>query len=232
MRRPLLIAILGCAAFFAAASPALASKYVLSVMQDDNRLLYSNASTRDGALRRMKSLGVDAVRATVLWDAVAPKRKIRNGQKPGSYRASTWDRYDGLVRSAGRMGIQVYFDVTPPGPRWTQSKANDPANQRAWKPNIRQFGRFFQAVARRFNGTYHDENEGRGVLPRVSWWGIGNEPNQGGWIMPQAQKLHGHIVPLSPAVYRDILIAGANALIRTGHGFDTINMGETAPLGV
>jgi hypothetical protein len=136
------------------------------------------------------------------------------------------------VRAAQAFGIQVYFDVTFPGPRWTQSKANDPANQRTWKPNARQFGRFFQAVARRFSGSYHDENEGKGVLPRVSWWGIGNEPNQGGWLMPQTRKIGGHLVPTSPGIYRDLLVAGANALIRTGHGGDTVNFGETAPLGV
>ena len=231
MRRPLLTAIIACAAFFAVAAPALASKLVISTMQDDNRLLYSSGATRDGALRRMKALGVDAVRATVLWDAVAPKRKIRNGQDPRSYKPWTWDKYDGLVRSAQALGIMVYLDVTPPGPRWTQSKANDPANQRAWKPNIREFGRFFKAVAHRYDGTYHDENQGKGVLPRVSWWGIGNEPNQGGWIMPQVQKIHGHLVPLSPGIYRNILVAGAKALIATHHGDDLINMGETAPLG-
>src|SRR3954468_5533341 len=50
--------------------------------------------------------------------------------------------------------------------------------------------------------------------------------------MPQARKIGGHIAPTSPAIYRDLLGAGANALIKTGHGADTINMGETAPLGV
>jgi hypothetical protein len=122
--------------------------------------------------------------------------------------------------------------LTFPGPRWTQPKATDPPNQRTWMPNAREFARFYQAVAKRYSGSYHDENEGKGVLPRVSWWGIGNEPNQGGWLMPQTRKIGGHLVPTSPAIYRDLLIAGANALIRTGHGMDTINMGETAPLGV
>jgi aryl-phospho-beta-D-glucosidase BglC (GH1 family) len=205
---------------------------MLSVMQDDNQLIYSSADNRRVALNRMKLMGVDAVRVSILWDAVAPKKKIRNGADPKAYRAANWDKYDDLVREAQIRGIGVYFDITPPGPRWTQAKANDPANQRAWKPDTRQFGRFYQAVAKRYSGSYNDENQGNGVLPRVTWWGIGNEPNQGGWLMPQARKIGRHIVPTSPAIYRDMLIAGASALIRTGHGSDTINMGETAPLGV
>lgn len=205
---------------------------MLSVMQDDNQLIYSSAANRTVALNRMKAMGVDAVRVSVLWNAVAGKKKPRNGADPKAYRVANWDKYDDLVRAAQAYGIQVYFDVTPPGPRWSQAKANDPANQRTWKPNTRQFEKFYEAVATRYSGSYHDENEGHSILPRVSWWGIGNEPNQGGWLMPQAQRIGGHIVPTSPALYRDLLVAGARALIRTGHGQDTINMGETAPLGV
>src|SRR4051794_36812558 len=232
MRRPLLASIFVLAAMAGITSQAQAAKFMFSVMQDDNQLIYSSADNRNVALNRMKLMGVDAVRVSVLWDAVAPKKKIKNGADPKAYRAANWDKYDDLARAAEIRGISVYFDVTPPGPRWTQAKANDPANQRAWKPDMRQFGRFYQAVAKRFDGTYHDENEGNGVLPRVSWWGIGNEPNQGGWLMPQARKIGGHLVPTSPGIYRDMLLAGANALIRTGHSKDTINMGETAPLGV
>jgi hypothetical protein len=232
MRRYLLAPALAVALICAMATQAHAAAFELSVMQDDNYLIYSNAESRNIALNRMRAMGVDAVRVSVLWDAVAPRKKLRNGADPKAYRAANWDKYDDLVRTAQLYGIQVYFDVTFPGPRWTQHRANDPANQRAWKPNTRQFGRFFQAVAKRFTGSYHDENQGNGTLPRVSWWGIGNEPNQGGWLMPQSRRIRGRLVPQSPAIYRDLLIAGANALISTGHGADTINMGETAPLGV
>src|SRR3954452_25110278 len=231
MRRPLLASIFVLAAMAGITSQAQAAKFMFSVMQDDNQLIYSSADNRNVALNRMKLMGVDAVRVSVLWDAVAPRKKPRNGADPKAYRAANWDKFDDLVRAAQIRGISVYFDVTPPGPRWSQAKANDPANQRAWRPNTRQFGRFYQAVAKRFDGTYHDENEDKGVLPRVSWWGIGNEPNQGGWLMPQARKIGGHLVPTSPGIYRDMLLAGADALIRTGHSKDTINMGETAPLG-
>jgi hypothetical protein len=232
MRRPLLVLTLACTALTGWAADAHAAKFMVSVMQDDNQLIYSSAQNRDVALRRMKLLGVDAIRVTVLWDAVAPRKKPKNGADPKAYRAANWDKFDDVARAAQGYGLQVYFDVTPPGPRWSQAKANDPANQRAWKPNVNEFKRFYTAVGKRFTGSYHDENQGKGVLPKVSWWGIGNEPNQGGWLMPQAQKIGRHIVPTSPGVYRSLLVAGAKALIASGHQDDTINMGETAPLGV
>src|SRR3954452_16490047 len=232
MKRHLLVLALAVSALAGMTSQAHAAKYMLNVMQDDNQLIYSSAQNRQVALNRMKVMGVDAVRVSLLWDAVAPKKKIKNGADPKAYRAANWDKYDDLAREAQARGIGVYFDITPPGPRWTQARANDPANQRTWKPDMRQFGRFVQAVGKRYSGTYKDENEDKGTLPRVTWWGVGNEPNQGGWLMPQARKIGGHIVPTSPAIYRDMLVAGAGALIRSGHAQDTINMGETAPLGV
>jgi hypothetical protein len=231
MRRPALALFLALSAVLGTAAQAHAASFEMSVMQDDDQLIYSSAANRQVALNRMEAMGVDAVRVTVLWNAVAGKKKPKNGANPKAYRAANWDKYDDLVRAAGAHGIKVYFDVTPPGPRWSQAKATTPAYQRSWKPNAAQFERFYEAVATRFSGSYHDENEGKGVLPRVSWWGIGNEPNQPGWLMPQSQKIHGHLVPTSPVLYRQLLIAGATALVRTGHGDDTINMGETAPIG-
>src|SRR3954449_8381549 len=178
MYRPLIAIALILASLAGSTSQAQASKFELSVMQDDNLLIYSSAQNRVYALNKMKALGLDAVRVSVLWDAVAPKHKLRNGADPKAYRAANWDKYDDLAREAAARGIGVYFDVTPPGPRWTQAKANDPANQRTGNPDMRQFGRFVQAVGKRYSGTYKDENEDKGTLPRVTWWGVGNQTNQ------------------------------------------------------
>ena len=216
----------------AVAQPAFGAKFMVSVMQDDNQLVYGTAAMRDNAMRRMRALGVDAVRVTVLWEAVAPNRRPRNPRDPKSYPPSRWDRYDDVVRAGARFGVGVYFDVTPPGPRWAHARAPDPANRRTWRPSPREFGRFMQAVGRRYNGQWRDENQTRGQLPRVAWWGIANEPNQGGWLTPQARKIRGRIVPESPHWYRKLLVAGADGLLRSGHGDDLIQIGETAPLGV
>jgi len=70
-------------------------------------------------------------------------------------------------------------------------------------------------------------------LPRVSSWSIWNEPNQPGWLTPQwAPDTAGHLVERSPALYRSLINAGYSALLATGHGSDTILIGETAPKGL
>ncbi|HET6868958.1 MAG TPA: hypothetical protein VFH80_23805, partial [Solirubrobacteraceae bacterium] len=61
-------------------------------------------------------------------------------------------------------------------------------------------------------------------LPRVSFWEIWNEPNFGGDLAPQAIK--GSSVPTSPVMYRTLLDAGWRGLQGTGHGRDTIVIGN------
>lgn len=206
-----------------------------SVMQDDNQVVYGSARHRDQALDYMKVLGVDAVRVTVLWQAIAPARKPRKSTAlPSAYPRRNWDRYDELVKAANARGLIVYFSVTGPGPRWAHATSPDRANQRTWKPNARHFGNFVRALGKRYSGEYKDENAGRAVLPRVTWWGVFNEPNQGGWLTPQAQQVRGvrGWTPTSPALYRNLLVEGVRGLISTEHADDVVFMGETAPLGV
>jgi hypothetical protein len=69
-------------------------------------------------------------------------------------------------------------------------------------------------------------------LPRVSSWSIWNEPNQPGWLTPQWANSAGHLVERSPALYRGLVDAGYASLLSTGHGSDTILIGETAPKGL
>lgn len=227
------LALAGLCVLAAPPPGAEAAKFMVSIMQDDNQLIHGTGLQREAALTRMQSLGVDAVRVTVLWDLVAPRRRPRNGASPRSYRASRWDRYDSLVRSAADRGIHVYFNVTAPGPRWAHARSRDPSNRRTWKPSAREFGRFMEAVAIRYSGTYRDESTGGMLLPRVWWWSLFNEPNQGGWLTPQARRSRraGGVIPTSPALYRRLVAAGVRALIRTGHADDLVLIGETAPLG-
>lgn len=219
---------------------ARASTDQLSIMMDDDLLVYRDDATRDDALRRMKSLGVDTVRVTVLWSSVAenalktPARTKRfkklGAANPKAYLSSTWDRYDRLVRSANALGIQTYFDVTGPGPAFAHAKPPKKYKKDApwWRPKPREFYKFVQAVGKRFSGSYRDENDGRQLIPRVSFWALWNEPNQGGWLRPQ--WLGGK--PVSPQLYRDLYQFGHRALVSTGHGQDTILVGETAPRSV
>ncbi|MBA3747578.1 MAG: hypothetical protein H0W96_08825, partial [Solirubrobacterales bacterium] len=232
---------------------AQASPAQTSIMMDDDLLLYRNDDTAAKALVGMKKLGVDTVRVTVLWKVVAeharPSKaeiaKLKGSAKenarkqarrfkavnPSTYPRRNWDRFDNLVRSARNVGIKIYFNVTGPGPAWAH--ATPPAAPRSlrasWKPRHAAFKQFVTAVGRRFDGNYRDENGDRGVLPRVSFWSLWNEPNQAGWLAPQWENG----VPAAPAIYRKLHQYGYRGLLASGHhtGNDIILMGETAPLG-
>ena len=69
--------------------------------------------------------------------------------------------------------------------------------------------------------------------PRVSMWSLFNEPNQGAWLTPQYYKdpTVKKQIAVSPIVYRELYLRGRKALDDSGHGKDTILIGETAPLG-
>lgn len=216
--------------------PAHAAPYMVSIMQDDNQLVYGTTSQRRNALNRMRALGVEAVRATVLWNAIAPhgRRKPRgfDGADPGNYPAHHWDRYDELVQDAQQRGIAVYMNPTGGGPRWAHGRTRDRRYQRSFRPKVKEFRKFVRALGRRYSGRYRDENNGELVLPRVSWWAIWNEPNQPGWLTPQGRKKRGvGMVPMSPHLYRNLLVAGAKGLRSSGHADDLVLIGELAPLG-
>jgi hypothetical protein len=239
------------------APAAQADQSQMSIMMDDDLLVYRNDSTAARALTQMKTLGVDTVRVTVLWQTVAEFSRFTKsdiaklkGEKntrareaarrqnrrfkptnPSTYPIRNWDRYDNLVRAATDRGIRVYFNVTGPGPRWghaTKPKGSK-ASQRTYKPRVKEFKKFVMAVGRRFDGTYRDENGSRSVLPRVSMWSLWNEPNQAGWLSPQWENGR----PASPALYRKLYQNGYAGLVSTGHRADNdiVLMGETAPLG-
>jgi hypothetical protein len=239
------------------APAAHASPQQTSIMMDDDLLLYHDDATAARALTQMKSLGVDTIRVTVLWSVVAnnarptkaeiaklkgkAKEKARRqaqrfkATNPSTYPIQNWDRYDNLVKAAQDRGIRVYFNITGPGPLWASTAP--PKNLRnlaaTYKPKVGAFKQYVTAVGKRFNGTYKDENGSRGTLPRVSFWSLWNEPNQGGWLTPQWETRGGQKVPASPALYRKLYQAGYQGLLATGHRVDNdvILIGETAPLG-
>jgi hypothetical protein len=231
-----LVALAAAALALAALRPAAAraSDTQLSIMQDDDQLLYSGNATRDKTLQQMKQIGVDYVRVTVLWSVVAnnafntpARRKRFKPDDPRTYPKLNWDRYDELVKSAQKLHIGVYFDVTGPGPPQYMGHTKDKTIAAAYKPNAKQFYKFVKAVGKRYSGTYRDENYGLTILPAVHFWSLWNEPNQGAWLAPQ--YVGGK--PYSPRLYRELYLRGHQALAETGHGGDVILAGETAPLG-
>lgn len=231
-----LVLALGAGLALGRAAPARANPLQASIMMDDDQLVYRNDATREAALKVMQALGVDWVRVTVLWSNVALGITQYDHQHhihfrpadPATYPARNWNRYDALVRSAQAKGMQVYFDVTGPGPGYAHARAPRslrPDVAATWMPNPQQFYYFVTAVGRRYSGLYKVHGQ---VIPRVSTWSLWNEPNQGGWITPQWY----HGIPYSPVIYRKLWLDGRQALQLTGHGGDRIFLGETSPLYV
>jgi hypothetical protein len=79
-------------------------------------------------------------------------------------------------------------------------------------------------------------------LPRVGYWEIWNEPNEGGWLAPQWRRSpnggarSGSVSPkgwieAAPVIYRGLLDAAWSALAATGHSKDTILIGDTSAKG-
>jgi len=114
------------------------------------------------------------------------------------------------------------------------------------RPNAEEFGKFARAVGTRYSGSYTlpstggtttpvpllgtAAQAGGQTLPRVGLWSIWNEPNLPRFLLPQRRSDRAH-TPESPAIYRGLLRAAHEGLSATGHGGDTILMGELLPVG-
>jgi hypothetical protein len=249
-----------CALFCALPARALASGSQESLMMDDQKLIYSDPTHVVRSLQEMRDLGVDRVKVSVVWWLVAPDPTSKRAPKfdatnPAAYPPGAWTRWDRLVTYARALGMKVYFQIVPPGPAWALGKGT-PAQGYSWSqtPSASAFGKFVQAIARRYSGSYVASAADRvsaprdllpikipGLfptasnpappLPRVDYWGIWNEPNEAAWLNPQWKTVHGSTVYTAPAMYRHLVDAAYHALSVTGHGSDTFLIGETASRG-
>jgi hypothetical protein len=222
------ILALGLAGIWLVGAPAraYASTNQLEMFQDDIRLLADPGPT----LQQIRDLGGRVVRVSVHWNIVAPYKRPAafNQADPASYPG--WSIYDEIVKDAQQDGIVLDFSIGGPAPPWgTGSGQPAPGGLGSWKPSVADFKQFVQAAGLRYSGTY-DPTLGKSVpndpndLPRVSFWELWNEPNFGGDLAPQATN--GSTVLTASAMYRSLLDAGWSALHATGHGPDTILIGN------
>jgi hypothetical protein len=224
----------------AAPAPATAPLGRLeSMFQDDRELIYSSTPTVTHSLDLLRSLGVDRLRLTILWAAIAPSPQAGtappgfDATDPAAYPPGAWAPYDRVLRLARARGIGVDFDVTAPGPRWAM-RARPPSEAATeadhYEPSAADFGAFVRALGRRYGGGYRPPGASR-PLPRVGFWSIWNEPNQPGWLAPQTSSVDGRPVITAARLDRSLIDAATAALRGTGHGADTILIGELAPEG-
>jgi hypothetical protein len=224
MRRFLTLTALLCAA--AAASLVLpafasASSRQVTIVQDDGRLYRGGPTVRRRALDELKALGADVVKVQVYWDEIAPggRRKPSgfDGANPASY---DWRAYDDFVRAAVERGLRPFLALGGRAPAWAVRRQTARLNG-IYRPSALELERFARAAGTRYSGSY-------GGLPRVTLWSAWNEPNLSSWLRPQRSRRG---VVLSPSIYRNLYLAVYRGLRATGHGGDTILLGELMPLG-
>jgi hypothetical protein len=197
----------------------------LSIMQDDTVL---HTSQMDARLDEMKALGADVVKVRIGWRYVAPGGSTKpsgfDPTNPSAYPSGAWDSYDSIIRGIVARHMRPYIAITGPAPDWGERGGNQ------LNPDPTEFGRFVQAVGKRYSGTFAGGN-GNGYndplqrLPHVVIWSLWNEPNLASWLAPQYTKK----VPVSPAAYRRLVYAMQDGLSASGHGSDTFLIGELLP---
>ena len=233
--------VLALALGLGAAASAHANPRQGSIFMDDNLLLYRGEDVTDRTLDELRALGVDRVRISVHWRAIAPAHRatrrpasLRDATDPRRYPVRNFDIYDHLLRAAARRGIKVLANVTGGAPLWATGLRNGRRVGLQYKPDARAFGQFVEMLGRRYDGDGRDENQGRRALPRIDTWSIWNEPNQAALLQPQWERSRrtGRQVPAAPRIYRGLARAMISGLRRSGHGRDTVLLGETAPRGV
>jgi hypothetical protein len=211
-------------------------RHLESMFQDDDHLVYTTTSVATATLDRLQRLGVDTIRVTMLWKALAPQPTSAtappgfSASDPAAYPAAAWAPYDRLVELARARGITVLFNITAPGPVWAMARGATPLRYADhWMPSAAAFGRFVAAVGRRYSGRYTPSGSSV-ALPAVRDWSIWNEPNQPGWLAPQLRSEGGLA---APGLYRRYVDAAWSALSGTGHrtADDTFLIGELAPEG-
>src|SRR3954451_5263838 len=194
------------------AAPAGASSTEAVTFEGSRDLLEDG--TWEPTLNEIDALGAKALRVIVYWNDVAPspnssRRPSFDATDPTQYPG--FAKYDRLLQAAHDRGMKVLLTISGPVPKWaTQSRKDN-----VTRPRPAEFQKFVTAIGKRYKAL-------------VRWWAIWNEPNHPDFLRPQ-YSTKGHR-PLSPAIYRQLFLAGWRGL-RASVGEPYLLMGETAPRG-
>src|SRR3954454_6078460 len=122
---PLRIAGIVIALLLLAVPAAQARPSEVSIIESPREMRSDDPAARAAALDDAASLGADYVRVNLFWRDVAPAadsaaKPAFDATDPAAY---DWTIYDRLVDEATQRGLQVFFTVSTPGPKWgTRSK--------------------------------------------------------------------------------------------------------------
>ena len=216
--RKLLVVIGLAAALLAAASPSYANKSQFTLFEAPRELLSSDDALRAQTFDQIQAFGVNYLRVTLLWRAVAPgsgSSRPPAGFDDAGQAGYLWAPYDREINEAHARGMKVLVTISGPIPKW----ASATHKSYTYKPDVTRFQKFVTAVGNR----YRDQ---------VSMWSIWNEPNHPAFLTPQyARTKSGHRYAYSPKLYRALFLAGDRGLRASGNGADRLLLGETEPRG-
>jgi hypothetical protein len=131
-------------------------------IQDDAWLVHGPGSF-ESRLDELDRLGVDVVRYTLRWDAIAETRPA-NARDPRDL-AYDWSGADIVLRGLRRHGIKPLLTLYGT-PRW----ANGGLAPNRAPTSARAFGEFARAAASRYSW--------------IRLWTVWNEPNRSQWLYP------------------------------------------------
>jgi hypothetical protein len=212
----------------ATAAPAAASSTQLSIFEPGAPAL----TNPTGTLQTLRLLGVQSIRLPMGWYRIAPdpfSRKAPHFQatNPAAYPAANWKIWDAVIRTANSDGIAVDLDLLGRAPYWAMSSQYKTSYQGSLYPSPSAYQAFYEAVAKRYSGTYKPKGQST-PLPAVTFWTVWNEPTYISSLRPQGTG-PGYSIWASPAIYRNLVAAAWSALHATGHSHDTFVFGEMTP---
>jgi hypothetical protein len=189
-----------------------------------------------GTLNQLHKLGIDRVHVYMAWSSLAPDAQSKqrpdfNATDPSSYAAASWAPYDAIVRGLAARHMGIDLALSGSAPVWAEA-AHGPKydyNLGDYEPDPAAYRQWVTAVATRYSGHYTPPGQSS-PLPKVNFWSVWNEPNLGTFLAPQAPH-GGSKLEVSPRLYRGLVDAAWSALQASGHGGDTILIGELAPAG-
>jgi hypothetical protein len=228
-RRPLL-AFATCAAALASltmAPAASASRGQTTIFDLGGAVLDTSSAERLQFLDEAQAFGTDTVRVLLAWRRVAPspdsaQKPAFNATDPAAYPGENWGALDELVRGAHARNMNVLLTPTSPIPDWASASGESMFTD----PNAGEFQQFIAALGTRYSGNYSPSPDPSvPPLPRIDAWSVYNEANLNLFLMPQFEG--GSSV--SGRIYRELFLAAQRGLQNTGHGNDSLLIGETSP---
>jgi hypothetical protein len=215
------VALLAATAFAVslAAGPSRAAAQGLQTgFIDQGLFVHSDPSTQATWLNRAVGEGASVVRIGAVWSNEVGDHPPASPANPADpdYNFSA---LDAAVTAATARHLEVFFTVNS-APAWAEGP-NRPKSAPAgtWKPDPGALGKFGQALAKRYSGSF-------GGLPRVRYFELWNEPNLSIDLTPQWEGTKAE----SPEIYRQMLNAFYTGVHRGQPGAQVI-AGATAPFG-